>query len=109
MKITDLQPGMIVYDCHKYRMDNARMTTWGLRTVRIAEVHADHVVASWNGNPAKAFYERSIKAWTKNPPVLVRTIMGSYRKETRVERTARLAAEKSKTGTNTPQAKERRV
>lgn len=63
-----LKPGDVVFDTARTKMGNTTMSTLSCWRVRIVEVHPDHVVASWNGNPAKAYRAWAIKRWTRTPP-----------------------------------------
>lgn len=95
IKIENLKPGQVVYDCHSHRAGNTTMRTWGVWNVEIREVHDDRVVASWNGNKPQIFWGREFR-WLKNKPVLVSELRGMIqRKETAQERKARLAQERS--------------
>lgn len=67
-----LKPGDVVYDCHRVKMGNTTMSRLGAWKVHVLEVHADspspHVVASWNSNPPKKYYARSVKSWRRTVP-----------------------------------------
>ena len=95
MKISDLKPNMIVYDCHSYKMGNTNMKTLGIWPVKIIEVHKDHAIVSWNGNYSTKYDIKRIKALKKEKPYLVHTITGRCRRETREERKTRLAKQDS--------------
>jgi hypothetical protein len=81
MKIDKLQPGMIVYDVHKYRMGNTMISTVGVWPVQIIDVDKGKsiVTASWNGNPPKRFYRIEWSKWRLNKPVLIDGPFGSRR------------------------------
>lgn len=87
MKFEKLKPGMIVYDVGRTKMGNTTMTTVSVWTVRIIEVDTEHrrVLASWNGNKAKHFYERETSKWREKEPMLIRSKIGYYRLATREE------------------------
>uniref|UniRef100_A0A6M3LEL4 Uncharacterized protein n=1 Tax=viral metagenome TaxID=1070528 RepID=A0A6M3LEL4_9ZZZZ len=91
IKISKLAPGMVVFDCHSYKMGNTTLKSYGIWNVRIVEVGADHVIASWNGNPPQKFYQKSFASWYLKKPVLIKYgCCGAYRKATREERAANL-------------------
>ena len=94
MKIEQLKPGMVVYDCHSHRMGNTTLRSLGTWSVRIISVDPEgrFVEASWNGNPAQKFY-RNWRKWKINKPHLVRNSLGQYRRETREERKIRLSTD----------------
>jgi len=77
MKITDLQPGQIVYDCHRTKLGNTTMSSMGIWEVRIVSVDLENnrVEASWNGNRPQWRYESSWKKWRKVRPVLVGSLI----------------------------------
>jgi hypothetical protein len=69
MKFEKIQPGMVLYDRHKYRAGNTTMRLLGEWDVRIVSV--DPVTrtaeAHWNGNPATHWRERDLaklKDWS---------------------------------------------
>jgi hypothetical protein len=61
--ITKIKPGQVLYDKHKHKMGNTKMTTWGVWPVSVKEVDPDgkFIVASWNGNPPRRMYESTVK------------------------------------------------
>lgn len=88
MKIEKLQPDMIVYDVGRHKMGNTRISTVAVWPVRIISIDLEKktVLASWNTNQPRTFYERSIKKWRADKPVLIRGVMGYARLATREER-----------------------
>jgi hypothetical protein len=82
--ISKLKPGDVLYDVHSHKMGNTTMTTMGCWTVRVIEVHEDHIVASWNGNTAHRMYEHNVKRLRVNKPVFVKSGFGK-RLATRAE------------------------
>lgn len=58
-----IQPGMTLYDRHRYKMGNTTMSTLGEWKVKILELVPDKRAAkvSWNGNPSTVWYEHSLK------------------------------------------------
>ena len=94
MKIDALKPGMTVFDVHKAKAGNTSLRRWGVWTVTIVSVEgmSGTVFASWNGNPPRRFYEKSIRKWKKEAPHMVGDGL-SRRPETRLEKIARLRGE----------------
>lgn len=80
-----LKAGDMLYDVHRHKMGNTTMSTVGVWTVRIIEVHERHIVASWNGNPATLMHEGEIKKLRTSKPVLITAGMGRKRLATRAE------------------------
>lgn len=90
MKIEKLTPGMTVYDAHTYKMGNTTMRTMGVWNVTIKEVDLQKrlVRASWNGNPALWYNERTASKWRKERPMMMKSVCGTQRIATRAERKA---------------------
>lgn len=86
MKLTSLKPGMVVYDVQRHRMGNTTLITHSVYKVEIFEVHDNHIVASWNGNPRQKFFESGVEKFRKNEPVMIRSAMGYARPATRAEK-----------------------
>lgn len=88
MKIEKLQPGMTVYDVAKTKMGNTTIRTVSVWPVQIKEVDLENrkVVASWNGNPDRTYYERSVSRWKKEEPKLITNHFGQQRLATKAER-----------------------
>ena len=67
MKISQLQPGQIVYNVIRRKMGNTTLRTTGVFSIRVVEVRtnqgkydtgvpiSDYVLASWNGNRPEKF------------------------------------------------------
>ena len=68
MDISALRPDDVVYSVTRQKAGNTMMSRQACHQVRVMEVHADHVVASWNGNPARKFYPREIRKWRRPAP-----------------------------------------
>ncbi len=66
--ITALKPGDVVYDVHSERAGNTTMRRMGCWHVTIVEVHGDHVIASWNGNPARHYGRAAVAKWRRSRP-----------------------------------------
>ena len=95
MKFEKLKSGMKVYDVGRHKMGNTTMSTVAVWPVFVREVDVASrtVVASWNSNPEKTFYEKSVKGWREKKPMLICSAMGPCRLATREEQqTARAAA-----------------
>ncbi len=91
IKIENIKPGQVVWDCHRYKAGNTTARTWGNWSVHVIEVHDRFVVAKWNGNPPEKYYARAGKfPWFKEKPVLVKSGW-FHRKETAAEKKARKA------------------
>jgi hypothetical protein len=70
--ITALKSGDVVYDARKVRQGNTTIRRLSVWAVRIIDVDAEggKVIASWNGNPAKAYHASSGKfPWSRTKPV----------------------------------------
>lgn len=67
MRIDQLKPGMTVYDCHRERAGNVDISVEGTWEVTIVEVHDNHVVARWNGNAPRKYYNTHIRRWRAFP------------------------------------------
>lgn len=94
MKFEKLQPGMKVYDVGKTKMGNTTLTTVSIWPVTIQSVDPETrtVMASWNGNQARKFYERSYSKWKAEMPLTIEGGFGRRRLATREE----IAAHKAK-------------
>lgn len=87
MKLSKLTPEQIVYSVEKRTMGNTSMTTTSVFCVRIVEVDPEGkwVMASWNGNTARKFYERMTSKWRKERPVMIESLNGRSRLATKAE------------------------
>lgn len=90
MKFEKLKPGMVVFDVGRHKMGNTTMSTVAVWQVRVISVdqEAQTVVASWNSNPARTYYSRSVAKWREKAPMLVRGASGRARLATREEQKA---------------------
>lgn len=88
MKLTSIKPGMVIYDVQRRRMGNTNMMTHIVYKVHVIEVHDNHIVASWNGNPPTRYFEGGVARLKKNEPVMIRSATGSSRPATRAEKEA---------------------
>jgi hypothetical protein len=76
--ISRLKPGQVVYSLERQRMGNTTMTIKVCYSIQITEIDPDQkwVMASWNSNPPRRFYERSVRKWKIKKPEPKGTIMG---------------------------------
>ncbi|PKH21431.1 hypothetical protein CIG19_16660 [Enterobacterales bacterium CwR94] len=88
MKISSLKVGDIVYMLYRHKMGNTTISTISVWRVSVKEVHADHVIASVNGNAARKCSAHEVATWKKNEPVLIRSVMGHSRLATKAEKEA---------------------
>lgn len=100
MKITKLKPGMKVHDVGRYKMGNTTMSTVAVWPVYIVSVdeEAGVVVARWNGNQERRYYQNTWSKWRENKPLLISGGMGNQRLATREEIAAHKAANAALTG-----------
>lgn len=100
MKISSLTPGQVAWTVTKQKMGNTTVSTVAIHPVRVISVHDDYVVASWNGNAERKFYEKAVKAWRKSKPVTIQSrFSGAKRLATRAEIKELLAFETNKNRT----------
>lgn len=66
--LTALKPGDILYEVSREKAGNTTMTRTVCRPVKIIEVHENHVLASWNGNPPRKFFGATISRWRRSKP-----------------------------------------
>lgn len=95
MKIEKLQVGQTVYMTMRRQMGNTMLKTTSVFPVRIVEInlvgsqaHGDgypNVLASWNNNPARKYYQSEVSKWKEKKPVLVHSLVGSSRLATKEE------------------------
>lgn len=87
MKIEKLQPGQVVYSVECRNMGNTKMKTTSVFKVQIVEIDPlkQWVMASWNGNTPRKYYNRIISKWREKKPVMISSPMGSQRLATREE------------------------
>jgi hypothetical protein len=53
VKFETVKAGDILYDVHRERMGNTRMSRSAVLKVAVIEVGANYAMCSWNGNPAR--------------------------------------------------------
>jgi hypothetical protein len=83
--LSKLKPGDVLYDVHSHKMGNTTMSTMGCWAVRVIEVHEHHIVASWNGNPARTMNSMAVQKLRVSEPAMVSNGMGRQRLATRAE------------------------
>lgn len=97
MKISAIKPGQIVFSVEKrdsnvlsMSKSKKRLKTVMVYPVFIKEVNEEegYVVASWNSNTPKKFYESSVSKWKKEEPMTVKQAFGLVRLATKEEREA---------------------
>jgi hypothetical protein len=82
--LSRIKPGDILYDVHSHKMGNTTASTMGVWTVRVIEVHENHIVASWNGNSPEKMFEGRVSKLRVSKPVFVKSGWGK-RLATRAE------------------------
>jgi hypothetical protein len=99
VKFEKIEPGMVLYDVHTYKMGNTSVRSIGAWSVRILSVDRAKRSAqvSWNGNQAQTYYAAKLEKLKDKRPVLVRTAYGAYRRPTREEAKALKQAAKETT------------
>ena len=69
IKFESVKAGYVLYECHKYRMGNTKMSKMGSWTVRVISVDYEKktAVCSWNGNEARTYPASAIRRWRRTP------------------------------------------
>lgn len=97
MKIDKLKVGQTVFSVEKrdtriLSMSKSKkpLKTIAVYDVYITEINVDegYVIARWNGNEGKKFYENSIAKWKKEKPMTIKEGFGIIRLATKEERDA---------------------
>lgn len=98
MKFENIKAGMVLYEVSRHRMGNTTMSTLGTYHVRVMEVDADRrrALVSWNSNRPEWHGESYFAKLKAEPPILIRSGMGYYRRPTKEERAAIIAERKAK-------------
>jgi hypothetical protein len=96
MKISQLKPGMTVYDCHKYKMGNTSLSTYGVWLVHVVSVDENNgtIEASWNCNGVNRYRESEWKKWKLEKPVMITGMLSRKRPATKKEAEAIARGEK---------------
>lgn len=65
-----INPGDVLYDVHREQAGNTMMRRTGCWEVRVISVNRAKRTAecSWNGNPARTWYEWSLKKLRRSKP-----------------------------------------
>lgn len=97
IKFEKIQTGMILYDCHSYRMGNTTLRSLGTWSVKIISVDRErrNAIVSWNGNAYTLWYADKLCKLYVNEPELVRNFFGQMRRKTRAEKKAEKEAKVS--------------
>jgi len=80
--ISKLSPGQTVYSVERRRMGNTTISRGACFSVYVIEVHPSvngsvpFVIASWNSNPSRKFYEKSFKKWKLVKPEPKGSVLG---------------------------------
>jgi hypothetical protein len=83
--LKNLKPGQVLYSLSRRRMGNTTLKTTDVRSVRIVEVHAEHVVASYSGHDPRVFWNNEIRKWRTSKPTMKRTFVEASRLATKEE------------------------
>lgn len=86
MKYDSIRAGDTYYTVKRQKMGNTTMTSIVVHPVKVISCNSvkETVVASWNYNGERTFYERDYSKWRKTKPLLVKSGLG-YRLATREE------------------------
>ena len=98
MKFDKLEEGMTLWSLSKHRMGNTTIKTMAVHKVKVISIDRDkrRAMCSWNGNPARLYFERDIEKLKANEPILITSGIGSKRLPTLRERQEIMAARKAK-------------
>lgn len=99
MKFEKIKPGMTLYDVGSHGMGNTTIRTMSVWPVVVVSVDADSrsMMASWNGNKPRRYYEHAIKKLREKKPLMISTWGGAgSRLATREEIKAHKEAQRSK-------------
>jgi len=66
-----LREGQVLYTVTRQKVGNTTLTRAAVHPVRVVRVDlaARRVMASWNGNPERAFSESQVAKWKVTKPV----------------------------------------
>jgi hypothetical protein len=65
---TSVKAGDVLWEGHRTRSGQSRMSRMSWYQVQIISVHSDHVMASWNTNPPRRYPISSVKRWRRTKP-----------------------------------------
>lgn len=73
-----LKPNQVLYTVVRQKMGNTTVSRGVLHRVVVKEIDPEgrYVVASWNNNPARKYFERDVARWRVSEPKPKNTIMG---------------------------------
>lgn len=100
MKFDSILAGNVYYTVSRQKMGNTTMSTIAIHRVRVisCDTVKGTVVASWNGNASRTYYERDYSKWRKNEPMLVKSGFGhrlATREEIKAAKSTPASAERS--------------
>ena len=86
MKFDSIRAGDVYYTVTRQKMGTTSMTTVAIHPVKVISCDSvkETVVASWNGNASRTYYEGDYSKWRKTKPLLVKSGFG-HRLATREE------------------------
>jgi len=70
MKFEKIQPGMVLYDVHSYRMGNTKLSTMGCWPVEVLTIDRERstAMARWNGNRPQLYFRRDLEKLRAKEP-----------------------------------------
>jgi hypothetical protein len=63
-----IKVGDVLWEGHRTRSGQSRMSRMSWYTIKIVSVHEDHVMASWNTNPVRRYNASAVKRWRRTKP-----------------------------------------
>jgi hypothetical protein len=78
VKFDKLKVGEVYFTVSRQKMGNTTMRTVAIHPVRVKEIEPDSrsVIASWNGNAPRRYYDRDYSKWREKQPLLVKSGFG---------------------------------
>ncbi len=69
-KFSTIKAGDVLFDVHREKMGNTRMSRLGCWTVEVLEVNHDEgwALCRWNGNAPERKYRRALARYRRSPP-----------------------------------------
>ncbi len=76
--IRNLKPDQVLYTVTRQKMGNTTISRGVLHHVVVKEVDPEgrFVMATWNSNPVRKYFERDVARWKVNQPQPKSTTMG---------------------------------
>ena len=65
--LSKIKPGDVLYDAHSERAGNTTISRQCEWEVHVTEVHDDHAMCSWNGNPPRRYDAHALKRLRVSP------------------------------------------